>query len=68
MIRLLPTLRHYLLAYLSALCFSDVVVSGSNLCAMANALVLVMIVPPSKSLDASGGGVFRIIIGPAMLE
>jgi hypothetical protein len=24
--------------------------------------------PPNKSLDASGGGVFRIIIGPAMLE
>jgi len=22
----------------------------------------------NKSLDASGGGVFRIIIGPAMLE
>ena len=25
-------------------------------------------VPPNKSLDASGGGVFRIMTGPAMLE
>jgi hypothetical protein len=24
--------------------------------------------PPNKSLDASGGGVFRIMTGPAMLE
>jgi hypothetical protein len=25
-------------------------------------------VTPNKSLDASGGSLFRIIIGPAMLE
>ncbi len=27
-----------------------------------------LVAPPNKSLDASGGGVFRKIIGPAMLE
>jgi hypothetical protein len=32
------------------------------------AIALIARLPPNKSLDASGGGVFRIMIGPAMLE
>jgi hypothetical protein len=31
-------------------------------------LALTTRAPSNKSLDASGGGVFRIITGPAMLE
>jgi hypothetical protein len=30
--------------------------------------VAVTITPHNKSLDASGGGVFRIMVGPARLE
>jgi len=31
-------------------------------------VVALLELTPNKSLDASGGSVFRIVIGPAMLE
>jgi hypothetical protein len=31
-------------------------------------LTFVVTAPPNKSLDVSGGGVFRILTGPAMLD